>query len=124
MLKKLFKGKPKPKPQAKAGVRSPKTVKEAFGPPLTPQEVSGNLSTLERELNQKMVCPAGRNQVFIRSLLTRNGGTQPRIALKCHLRRDMGEDQHVFFQHIVDCCTGDPSKCAAHEHFKNRLNDL
>lgn len=101
-----------------------RTVKAAFGPPLTEEERTGNLSQLERDLNARMVCPAGKNQVYIRSLLTGNGTTQPRIALKCSYRRDLKEDPEVYFEHIRDVCACDPEKCEAYRKFKARLSNL
>jgi len=89
-------------------------------PPLTPEETKGNLSLLERKLNESMKCPAGKNHVFIRSLVTINGTTPPRIALKCQLRRDIGQKPEVFHDHIRDICCSDPSKCEAYQKFKGR----
>lgn len=89
-------------------------------PPLTPEETRGNLSKLENELNAKMVCQAGKNQVFIRSLVTLNGPTPPRIALKCPLRRDIGQKPEVFYEHIRDVCCGDPNQCEAYRAFHKR----
>jgi hypothetical protein len=110
--------------QKRPGRKRPLTVKEAFGPPLTPEELGGNLSDLERNLNADMICPAGKNQVYIRSLLTGNGTTQPRIALKCSLRRDIGLEPEVFYGHIRDVCACDPEQCPAYRHFRQRLRDL
>lgn len=87
---------------------------------MTDDELAANLSQLERDLNSRMVCHAGKNQVFIRSLLTGTGTTQPRIALKCHLRKDIGQDETVFYEHIRDTCCGDPQKCEAYRAFKRR----
>ena len=72
--------------------RKARSVEEAFGPPITDEESNGNLSLLENQLNRNMKCVAGRNQVYLRSLLTGHGTTQPRIALTCHLRKDAGEE--------------------------------
>lgn len=90
-------------------------------PPLAPEELKGNLSLLERELNEQMKCPAGKNQVFIRSLVTVNGPTPPRIALKCSLRRDIGQKPDVFLDHIRGVCCNDPNQCEAYRRFKDRL---
>ncbi len=95
-------------------------VDEAFGPDLTPEELTGNLSLLERHLNRTMKCTAGRNQVYIRSLLTGQSTTRPRIALKCPLRRDIGETPEVYFEHIRDVCCSDPEQCPAWQAFKKR----
>ena len=95
-------------------------VQEAFGPDLTPEELTGNLSQLERELNSNMKCVAGRNQVYVRSLLTGTSTTRPRIALKCPLRRDIGQPPEVFYEHIRDVCCTDPSQCEAWRAMQDR----
>lgn len=105
---------------ARAGGRR---TAQAFGPPLTPEEQQGNLSDLERRLNQEMVCPAGKNQVYIRSLLTGRGTTQPRIALKCPLRKDIGQTPEVFFAEIQQLCCGDHEQCEAWRQLKSRFVD-
>jgi hypothetical protein len=96
------------------------TVEEAFGPPLTPDELCGNLSVYERNLNRYMKCTAGKNQVYIRSLLTGGSTTRPRIALKCPLRRDIGLTPEVFYEHIRDVCCTDPEQCPAWRNFAAR----
>lgn len=96
------------------------TVDEAVGPPLTPEELNTNLSDLERKLNRDMQCPAGRNQVYIRSLLTGRSTTRPRVALKCPLRREIGETPEVFYEHIRDVCCCDPNVCEAWRSLLNR----
>jgi hypothetical protein len=107
------------KPSETSG--KPSRLEQAFGPPLTPEEQTANLSTLERKLNREMKCPAGKNQVFLRSLLTGQGTTRPRIALKCHLRRDIGRTAEVFYEHIRDVCCSDPEQCEAYRKFKSRF---
>lgn len=94
---------------------------KAFGPPITPEETKANLSDLERSLNRDMKCPAGKNQVFIRSLITKAGPTPPRIALKCTYRKDIHLPAEVFYEHIRDVCCGDPSQCPAYQAFKERF---
>ena len=96
-------------------------VQEAFGPPLTPDELTGNLSEIQNELNEQMKCPAGRNQVYVRSLLTGTSTTRPRIALKCALRRAIGEQPDVFYEHICDVCCHDPEACEAWRAMKERF---
>lgn len=96
------------------------TVVEAFGPPITETELKANLSLLERQLNRDMKCVAGKNQVYLRSLLTGRGTTRPRIALKCHLRRDIGLTPDVFFEDIQRLCCGNPEECEAYQAFKKR----
>lgn len=93
---------------------------EAAGPPLTPAELTGNLSEIERRLNREMKCTAGKNQVYIRSLLTGSGTTRPRIALKCPLRRDIKLVPEVYYEHIRDVCCTDPEQCPAWQNFKAR----
>lgn len=92
-----------------------------FGPPLSAEESGANLTVLERDLNARMVCPAGKNQVFIRSLVVVGGTTPPRIALKCHLRRDIGLSAEVYYEHIRDVCCRDPGQCQAYNEFKDRF---
>lgn len=96
---------------------------EAFGPPITPEEAQGNLSQLEKQLNGEMKCPAGKNQVYIRSLLTGRGTTQPRIALKCPLRKDIGEQPEIFFEQIRSLCCTDHEQCPAWRQMKSRFVD-
>jgi len=98
----------------------PSVVEKAFGPALTPEELTGNLSLLERQLNRDMKCTAGKNQVYIRSLLTGQSTTRPRIALKCPLRRDIGLSPDVFYEHVRDVCCSDPDQCEAWRAFKER----
>lgn len=114
----LGKKKQAPKPEAKA---KPSRIEQAMGPPITEEELKANLSELERRLNREMKCPAGMNQVFLRSLLTGGGTTRPRIALKCHLRRDIGQTPEVFYEHIRDVCCSNPESCEAYRRFKDRL---
>jgi hypothetical protein len=89
------------------------TVRESFGPPLTAEELTGNLSEIQNRLNREMKCPAGRNQVYVRSLLTGTSTTKPRISLKCALRRDIGQVPDIFYEHIRDVCCCDPDQCEA-----------
>lgn len=93
---------------------------DAAVPPMTPIELTGNLSRLQEELHAEMKCVAGRNQVYIRSLITGSGTTRPRIALKCSLRRDIGQTPEVFYEHIRDVCCTDPEKCEAWQALKAR----
>ncbi|MBU0637721.1 MAG: hypothetical protein KKB50_02560 [Planctomycetes bacterium] len=95
-------------------------VGEAFGPPLTQDEVTANLTELENRLNREMKCHAGKNQVFLRSLLTGRSTTRPRITLKCPLRRDIGLKPEVFYEHIRDICCRDPEQCEAYRAFMER----
>ncbi len=95
-------------------------VDAAFGPPITPEELTSNLSILERHLNREMKCTAGKNQVYIRSLLTGRSTTRPRIALKCPLKRDIGQNPDVFYEEIRDVCCSDPGQCEAWRAFAKR----
>jgi len=98
----------------------PSLIEQAYGPPLTPEELTGNLSLLERKLNREMKCVAGKNQVYIRSLLTGQSTTRPRVALKCSLRRDINQPQEVYYEHIRDVCCCDFEQCEAWMAFKER----
>jgi hypothetical protein len=100
------------------------TVQEAFGPPLQPEEMTGNLTVLQNNLNREMKCPAGRNQVYIRSLLTGGGTTRPRIALKCSYRKDLKMAPEVFLADIREMCCGNPERCEAYRVFKERFEKL
>ena len=115
----LRKSRAKSSPKSPRKQRSP--VEQEFGPPITPYEQRTNLSDLERKLNAEMRCQAGKNQVFIRSLLTGTGTTQPRVMLKCPLRRDIGLKPDVFYEHIRDICCTDPEQCEAYRQFKERF---
>lgn len=89
-------------------------------PPLCPEELKGNLSTLQHLLNAEMKCPIGQNQVYIRSLVTLKGTTPPRIALKCSVRRDVGQSADVYLDDIRALCCGDIKKCPAYQQFEQR----
>ncbi len=119
----LGKKKEAPKPAPSAALRTAKlnAVAQNFGPPLVPEETGGNLSVLEKKLNGEMKCPAGKNQVFIRSLVVAGGTTPPRIALKCHLRKDVGLSAEVYYTHIREVCCGNPEQCPAYMNFKDRF---
>lgn len=87
-------------------------------PPITQEELDANLSLLEQALNRKMKCVAGKNQVYIRSLLTGGGKRKPRICLKCPLRAEYGLVREVYFEYIRDVCCKEPTKCAAVRMFQ------
>ena len=101
--------------------RKPRTVEEAFGPPITQEELTANLSVLQNKLNHQMKCPAGKHQVFLRSLLTGRSTTRPRITIRCHLRRDIGVTPEVFYEHIRDVCCQEPEQCEAYRRFRKRF---
>lgn len=67
-----------------------------------------------------MKCPAGRNQVYIRSLILVGTTTRPRIALKCPLRRDLHMTADVFYEHIRDVCCERHEQCPAWKAMKER----
>ncbi len=88
-------------------------------PPLSDEELKGNLSLLENRLNREMKCIAGRNQVFIASsLLGGSAATRPRICLKCTLRAEYGLTRAVYYDFVRDVCCGDPKKCEAVQRFE------
>ena len=89
-------------------------------PPITRKERSSNLSILETRLNRKMKCFAGKNQVFIRSLLSGGERSKPRICLKCPLRAEFGMNREVYFEFIRDVCCSKPRKCKAVQAFQAR----
>ena len=87
-------------------------------PPVSEEEVGVNLSELEKRLNRRMVCVAGKNQVYLQSLIQGGGRTsKPRVALKCPLRKQFGFPPNVYYEHIRDICCGDPSVCNAFQKF-------
>ena len=87
-------------------------------PPITKKELTSNLSMLENRLNRKMKCFAGKNQVFIRSLLSGGQRSRPRICLKCPLRAEFGLNREVYFEFIRDVCCSKPSQCRALRMFQ------
>lgn len=87
-------------------------------PPITEEELRGNLSMLERQLNSRMKCFAGRNQVYIQSMITGGAATRPRICLKCSLRPEYGLNKDVYYEYIRDVCCGDPMQCEAVRKFQ------
>jgi DNA-binding NtrC family response regulator len=87
-------------------------------PPLTEEELNANLSELERELNRRMQCFAGKNQVYLQSFVLGGGQTsKPRVALKCSLRQQFGMPPNVYYEYIRDTCCCDPSTCPAYQQF-------
>jgi hypothetical protein len=91
------------------------------GPPLTQDELTGNLSQLERKLNTEMKCPAGRNQVYIRSLLGQGRTTRPRIAMKCQLRKLAGLSLEIYYEEIRSTCCANHEQCPAWQKMKDRF---
>lgn len=108
---------------ARALARARRTFRELNDrmPEITPEELDSNLSELEQRLNDQMVCFAGRNQVYIQSLITDVGTTtKPRITLKCPIRKDFGYPPNVYYEFIRDVCCGNPSACPAYQEFTAR----
>lgn len=92
-------------------------------PPITEEETSSNISDLERILNKRMQCFAGKNQVYIQSFILGGGKTStPRVALKCPLRKQFGQNPDVYFEFIRDVCCGDPTVCEAYQKFQKRYS--
>lgn len=88
-------------------------------PPITPEEAEANLTELEAELNRRMQCVAGKNQVYIQSLIVGQlRKTRPRISLKCPLRAEHGDPPNVYYEYIRDVCCVDPSACPAWQTFR------
>lgn len=108
----------------KARPRKTKTTQEAFGPPISEIERHSNLTVLESQLNSTMKCPVGRNQVYIRSLLTGSGTTQPRIAMNCKQREKIGLDPDIYFEQIQNTCCGNHDACPAWKDAKSRFDAL
>lgn len=107
----------------KAITQALQTTTEARGgtPDICQEELDANLSVLETTLNGKMVCFAGKNQVFIQSMILGGGRTsKPRIALKCALRKKFGYTPDVYYEYIRDVCCGDPSVCPAYQEFQQK----
>lgn len=88
-------------------------------PPLTAEELASNISELQKRLNRRIVCFAGQNQVYIRSVILDLGKTStPRIAMKCAIRKRLKHPPDVYFEYIRDVCCGDPTACPAHQQFR------
>lgn len=88
-------------------------------PPITEEELQANLTELEAELNVRMQCFAGKNQVYLQSFILGGGRTsKPRIALKCPLRQEYGDPPNVYYEYIRDVCCSNPAACSAYQTFK------
>jgi len=87
-------------------------------PPISEEELNSNLSVLETELNKRMKCFAGKNQVYIQSMILGGATSKPRICLKCSLRSEFGLNREVYYEFIRDVCCGDPSRCEAVQLFE------
>ena len=90
--------------------------------PITKHERKANLSQLENDLNRQMKCFAGKNLVFLQSMILGLQKTKPRICLKCPLRREFGLTERVYYEYIRDICVGDPDLCPAVQKFQARTS--
>lgn len=87
-------------------------------PPISEEEKDANLSDLERTLNRKMKCHAGRNQVHLQSLIMGLTKTRPRISLHCVLRAQFNMQANVYYEYVRDVCCNDPGACTAVQQFE------
>jgi len=87
-------------------------------PPITKEEEESNRTELELDLNRKMKCPSGKNQVHLQSQILGLAKTKPRIALECPLRLDFAMKPTVYYEYIRDICCSDPSCCEAVQQFR------
>lgn len=87
-------------------------------PPFTSEELASNLSMMEKQLNTRMRCFAGRNQVYIQSQILGGSTSKPRICLKCRLRAEYGLNKDVYYEFIRDVCCANPARCEAARHFQ------
>lgn len=97
-------------------VKAP-SLDSAGRPPISEEELNSNITMLEKELNRKMKCFAGKNQVYIQALIMGGGTTKPRVCIKCSLREEFGLNRDVYYEFIRDICCSDPSTCEAVEKF-------
>jgi FixJ family two-component response regulator len=94
-----------------------KTV-HAPPPPITEEEQRANLSMLETALNKRMRCFAGKNLVYIQSMILGGRTSKPRICLKCPLRAEFGLNREVYYEFIRDVCCTEPAGCEAVRQFQ------
>lgn len=93
----------------------------AAAPPITDDERQANLTQLEQRLNHDMRCFAGKNQVYIRSVIVGNGvTTKPRVALRCPLRAQFRLPPVVYYECIRDRCCDNLEVCPALRFFRKR----
>ncbi len=93
-------------------------------PPVTEEELGANLTELEAELNRRMQCFAGKNQVYLQSFILGGGRTsKPRIALKCPLRQEYGDPPNVYYEYVRDVCCSNPECCPAYQTFQEKHAD-
>jgi FixJ family two-component response regulator len=103
---------------AVSGAQIAHRAAQAGPPPVTEEESRGNLSMTEKQLNPRMKCFAGRNQVYIQSKILGGATSKPRICLKCSLRAEYGLGKDVYYEFIRDVCCKDPSGCEAVQKFQ------
>lgn len=99
--------------QALAGAFDAHGDATAPPPPITPEEMTSNLSVLEARLNRAMKCVGGKNLVYIQSMVLGGATSKPRISLKCPWRAEYGLKRDVYYEFIRDVCCGEPTKCEA-----------
>jgi len=125
LFAKLFVKSPAPRQDLFQAIESA-LAHEATGaekpPPLTPIEERSNLTQLCRELNSRVKCGIGRNQVYVQSVLKGSQTrTRPRVALKCKARPMFGFTQDVYFEHIQKvCCGNSDTLCEALKLYKEK----
>ena len=91
-------------------------------PAISEEEAGANLTAMEKDLNRRMVCVAGKNQVYLQSFILGGGQkSKPRIALKCPLRKEFGDPPNVYYEYIRDVCCKDPSVCSAYQQWRERV---
>jgi CheY-like chemotaxis protein len=92
-------------------------------PPITREEGEANLTELEAELNRRMQCFGGKNQVYIQSIIVGQlRKTKPRISLKCPIRKEFGFPPNVYYEYIRDVCCTDPGGCEAYQAFRAKYS--
>jgi DNA-binding NarL/FixJ family response regulator len=104
------------------GAAKPSPV--ASTPMITADEAQTNLTLLEQRLNREMKCFAGKNKVYIQSVIVGNGlTTKPRVSLKCPLRAEFGLTPNVYYEYIREHCCGCPEECPAVRIFRERQHE-
>ena len=83
-----------------------------------------SLLHLQRQLNQEMRCPAGKNQVYVLSRMKTNGRIKreaPQICLDCKIRSYLGWRKRVYLDFIQKVCCGEHKRmCEAYVKFMAR----
>lgn len=91
-------------------------------PAVTDEEAAANLTELEKQLNARMKCFAGKNLVYLQSFIGMGTRSRPRICLKCPLRKEYGLSPNVYYEFIRDVCCSDPAQCEAFQKFQSERN--